>query len=85
MYSLNSKYFRQQTLQFQNKNYNEKLLECKGDMTILLKPIKNELDYDNALTRVDVFMEIPYIGNKSKVSEVLHKKVGLSLSMITNT
>lgn len=27
---------------------------------------------------------IPYIGNKSKVSEVLNRKVGLSLSMITN-
>ena len=104
---------------------------------MLLKPIKNELDYDNALTRVDVLMEInpkigtpesdeleilvmliekyeekewaiaepdpieaikvrmeqldlkqkdlvPYIGNKSKVSEVLNRKVGLSLNMITN-
>ena len=104
---------------------------------MLLKPIKNELDYDNALTRVDELMEInpeigtpesdeleilvmliekyeekewaiaepdpieaikvrmeqlhlkqkdlvPYIGNKSKVSEVLNRKVGLSLSMITN-
>ncbi len=27
---------------------------------------------------------IPYIGNKSKVSEVLNRKVGLSLSMIYN-
>jgi len=27
---------------------------------------------------------IPFIGNKSKVSEVLNRKVGLSLSMITN-
>jgi len=27
---------------------------------------------------------IPYIGNKSKVSEVLNRKVGLSLNMITN-
>ena len=27
---------------------------------------------------------VPYIGNKSKVSEVLNRKVGLSLSMITN-
>ncbi|MEA3227436.1 MAG: DNA-binding protein [Campylobacterota bacterium] len=27
---------------------------------------------------------IPYIGNKSKVSEVLNRKIGLSLSMITN-
>ena len=104
---------------------------------MLLKPIKNELDYDDALTRVDELMEInpkigtpesdeleilvmliekyeekewaiaepdpieaikvrmeqlhlkqkdlvPYIGNKSKVSEVLNRKVGLSLSMITN-
>jgi len=103
---------------------------------MLLKPIKNEIDYDNALARVDELMElnpelgtsesdelevivmliekyeekewaisepdpieaikvrmeqmhlkqkdlIPYIGNKSKVSEVLNRKVGLSLSMIT--
>lgn len=27
---------------------------------------------------------VPYIGNKSKVSEVLNKKVGLSLTMIHN-
>ncbi len=27
---------------------------------------------------------VPYIGNKSKVSEVLNRKVGLSLSMIYN-
>lgn len=27
---------------------------------------------------------VPYIGNKSKVSEVLNRKVGLSLSMIIN-
>ena len=27
---------------------------------------------------------IPYIGNKSKVSEVLNRKVGLSLNMIYN-
>lgn len=27
---------------------------------------------------------IPYIGNKSKVSEVLNRKVGLSLNMICN-
>ena len=27
---------------------------------------------------------IPFIGNKSKVSEVLNRKIGLSLSMITN-
>jgi len=104
---------------------------------MLLKPIKNEIEYDNALARVDELMElnpelgttqsdelevivmliekyeekewaisepdpieaikvrmeqmhlkqkdlIPYIGNKSKVSEVLNKKIGLSLSMITN-
>lgn len=104
---------------------------------MLLKPIKNEIDYDNVLTRVDELMElnpalhtkesdelevlvmliakyeekewaiaepdpveaikvrmeqmnlkqkdlIPYIGNKSKVSEVLNRKIGLSLSMITN-
>ena len=101
-----------------------------------IKPIKNENDYDVALERVDVLMEmdlalgtelsdeleilvmlidkyeekhwfisepepvaaikvrmeqmhlkqkdlIPYIGNKSKVSEVLNGKVGLSLSMIS--
>ena len=102
-----------------------------------IKPIHNEKDYDNALDRVDVLMElnpalgtvesdelevlallvekyeekvwaisepdpieaikvrmeqmnlkqkdlVPYIGNKSKVSEVLNRKVGLSLSMITS-
>jgi len=102
-----------------------------------LKPIHNETDYDNALDRVDVLMElnpalgtpqsdeleilallieryeeeawaisepdpieaikirmeqmhlkqkdlVPYIGNKSKVSEVLNRKVGLSLTMIYN-
>ncbi len=27
---------------------------------------------------------VPYIGNKSKVSEVLNRKINLSLSMITN-
>lgn len=27
---------------------------------------------------------VPYIGNKSKVSEVLNRKIGLSLSMIYN-
>ena len=104
---------------------------------MLLKPIKNEKDYDFALNRVDELMElnpdlgtqesdelevivmliekyeekewaisepdpieaikvrmeqmhlkqkdlIPYIGNKSKVSEVLNRKIGLSLTMITN-
>lgn len=104
---------------------------------MLLKPIKNENDYDLALNRVDELMElnpdlgtqesdelevivmliekyeekkwaisepdpieaikvrmeqmhlkqkdlIPYIGNKSKVSEVLNRKIGLSLTMITN-
>ena len=103
---------------------------------MLLKPIKNEQDYDKALDRVDFLMElnpeigtkesdeleviamliekyeekewlisepdpieaikvrmeqmhlkqkdlVPYIGNKSKVSEVLNRKIGLSLSMIT--
>jgi len=102
-----------------------------------IKPIKTEKDYDNALDRVDLLMNlnpdigtsqsdelevlvmliekyeeknwsisepepieaikvrmeemglkqkdlVPYIGNKSKVSEVLNKKVGLSLSMIFN-
>lgn len=101
-----------------------------------LKLIKNEKDYDAALSRVDLLMElnpklgtkqndelevlvmliekyeekewlisepdpieaikvrmeqmhlkqkdlVPYIGNKSKVSEVLNRKIGLSLSMIT--
>ena len=104
---------------------------------MLLKPIKNERDYDYALIRVDELMElnpdlgtqesdelevivmliekyeekewtisepdpieaikvrmeqmhlkqkdlIPYIGNKSKVSEVLNRKIGLSLTMIAN-
>jgi HTH-type transcriptional regulator/antitoxin HigA len=104
---------------------------------MLLKPIKNEIDYNNALIRVDELMElnpdlgtkesdelevivmliekyeekewmisepdpieaikvrmeqmhlkqkdlIPYIGNKSKVSEVLNRKIGLSLTMIAN-
>ena len=104
---------------------------------MLLKPIKNEKDYDFALNRVDELMElnpdlgtqesdelevlvmliekyeekewaisepdpieaikvrmeqmhlkqkdlIPYIGNKSKVSEVLNRKIGLSLTMIAN-
>ena len=27
---------------------------------------------------------VPYIGNKSKVSEVLNRKIGLSLNMIYN-
>ncbi len=101
-----------------------------------LKPIKTEIEYDEALDRVDVLMEldpkmgseqsdeleilvmliekyeekqwyiaepdpveaikirmeqmhlkqkdlIPYIGNKSKVSEVISGKIGLSLSMIS--
>jgi len=104
---------------------------------MLLKPITNESQYDEALDRIDVLMElnptletelsneleilviliekyeeknwaisepdpieaikirmeqmhlkqkdlVPYIGNASKVSEVLNKKIGLSLSMITN-
>ncbi len=102
-----------------------------------IRPIRTEKDYDEALERVDVLMDlnpelrtresdeleilvmliekyeqshweisepdpieaikirmqemqlkqkdlVPYIGNKSKVSEVLNKKVGLSLSMIYN-
>ena len=102
-----------------------------------IKPIHNEQDYDRALNRADVLMElnpalgtdesdelevlalliekyeekawvihdpdpieaikvrmeqmhlkqkdlVPYIGNKSKVSEVLNRKVGLSLGMIYN-
>ena len=101
-----------------------------------LKPIRIEKEYDKALARVDVLMEldpkmgseqsdeleilvmliekyeekewhisepdpieaikirmeqmhlkqkdlIPYIGNKSKVSEVINGKIGLSLSMIS--
>jgi len=104
---------------------------------MLLKPLKNEKDYNEALERVDALMElnpelgtnesdelevlvmliekyedkkwaisepdpieaikvrmeqmnlkqkdlIPYIGNKSKVSEVLNRKIGLSLTMIRN-
>ena len=102
-----------------------------------MRPIHNETDYNNALDRVDVLMQlnpelgtpesdeleilalliekyeekawtinepdpieaiklrmeqmhlkqqdlVPYIGNKSKVSEVLSRKVGLSLNMIYN-
>lgn len=102
-----------------------------------IRPIKTEKDYDYALERVDILMDldlklgskesdelevlvmliekyeeknwnisepdpieaikirmqemqlkqkdlVPYIGNKSKVSEVLNRKVGLSLSMIYN-
>ena len=102
-----------------------------------IRPIHNETDYDKALDRVDMLMEldpamgtvesdelevlvlliekyeekawaisepdpieaiklrmeqmhlkqqdlVPYIGNKSKVSEVLNRKVGLSLNMIYN-
>jgi len=102
---------------------------------MLLKPIKNEIEYDLALDRVDELMEmnldvdtplsdeleilviliekyeekhwhisepdpieaikvrmnqmhlkqkdlIPYIGSASKVSEVLNKKINLSLNMI---
>jgi len=104
---------------------------------MLLKPIKNEKEYDEALARVDELMElnpalgtpqsdelevlvlliekyeeknwaitipdpieaikyrmeemnlkqkdlIPYVGNKSKVSEVLNRKIALSLTMIRN-
>ena len=102
-----------------------------------LKPIKNELEYDIALQRVDELMElnpkldtpfsdeleilvmliekyeeknwvinepdpieaikirmeqmnlkqkdlVPYVGNASKVSELLNKKISLSLNMIIN-
>jgi len=102
-----------------------------------IRPIHNEIDYDNALDRVDELMDlnpamhtpqsdelevlglliekyeekawaisepdpieaikirmeemqlkqkdlIPFIGNGSKVSEVLNRKVGLSLNMIYN-
>lgn len=104
---------------------------------MILKPIKNEIEYDKALDRVDELMDInpaletelsdeleilvlliekyedknwaisepdpveaikirmeqmhlkqkdliPYIGNASKVSEVLNKKITLSLKMIVN-
>lgn len=104
---------------------------------MLLKPINNEKEYDDALARVDELMElnpdigtnesneleilvlliekyeeqhwaisiadpieaikyrmqemnlkqndlIPYVGNKSKVSEVLNRKIALSLTMIRN-
>ena len=104
---------------------------------MILKPIKNEIEYDKALARVDELMDInpaletelsdeleilvlliekyedkywvisepdpveaikirmeqmhlkqkdliPYIGNASKVSEVLNKKISLSLKMIVN-
>lgn len=100
-----------------------------------IQPVKTEMDYENALKRVDVLMEmnpevgtpqsdeleilalliekyeeknwaiatpdpieaikyrmeelglkqkdlVPMIGSKSKVSEVLNRKIGLSLSMI---
>lgn len=102
-----------------------------------IKPIKTDLDYENALARIDALIEldpkegsvendelellvilvekyeekywkidepdpieaikfrmeqlglkqkdlIPYIGNKSKVSEVLNKRIDLSLTMIRN-
>ena len=102
-----------------------------------MRPIRTEQDYDNALNRVDILMEldpklntkesdeleilvmliekyeeknwnisepdaieaikirmqemnlkqkdlVPYIGNKSKVSEVLNRKIGLSITMIYN-
>ena len=104
---------------------------------MILKPINNENEYDEALNRVDELMEsnptlgsnlsnelevlvlliekyeekywaisepdpieaikirmeqmhhkqkdlVPYIGNSSKVSELLNKKISLSLKMITN-
>ena len=106
-------------------------------LNMYLKPIKNEIEYDEALNRVDELMEldpelgtqqsdelevlvmliekyeevnwaidspdpieaikyrmeqmhlkqkdlIPYVGNKSKVSEVLNRKIALSLTMIRN-
>jgi len=102
-----------------------------------IRPIRNEIDYDRALDRVDFLMDldpdmgtkesdeleilvmliekyeekawaisepdpieaikyrmeqmqlkqkdlVPYIGNKSKVSEVLNRKIGLSLNMVYN-
>jgi len=102
-----------------------------------IRPIRTESDYDSALDRVDVLMDlnpnmgtkesdeleilvmliekyeekawvisepdpieaikyrmeqmqlkqkdlVPYIGNKSKVSEVLNRKIGLSLNMVYN-
>jgi HTH-type transcriptional regulator/antitoxin HigA len=104
---------------------------------MILKPINNEIEYDEALARVDELMNlnpemgtnesnelevlvlliekyeelnwvisipdpieaikyrmeemnlkqkdlIPYVGNKSKVSEVLNRKIALSLTMIRN-
>ncbi len=104
---------------------------------MILKPINNEIEYDEALARVDELMDlnpemgtnesnklevlvlliekyeelnwvisipdpieaikyrmeqmnlkqkdlIPYVGNKSKVSEVLNRKIALSLTMIRN-
>lgn len=104
---------------------------------MILKPIKNEQEYDVALARVDELMDlnpemgtnesnelevlvlliekyeesnwaisipdpieaikyrmeemnlkqkdlIPYVGNKSKVSEILNRKIALSLTMIRN-
>jgi HTH-type transcriptional regulator/antitoxin HigA len=102
-----------------------------------IRPIHNEQDYEKALDRIDVLMDlnpnlgtsqsdelevlallvekyeekawcinepdpieaiklrmeqmhlkqqdlVPYIGNKSKVSEVLNRKIGLSLNMVYN-
>ena len=104
---------------------------------MILKPIKNEIQYDQALNRVDELMDInpsieselsdelevlvlliekyeekhwaidepdpieaikirmeqmhlkqkdliPYVGNASKVSELLNRKISLSLNMIQN-
>ena len=106
-------------------------------MTMQLKIIKNEIEYDEALNRIDALMElnpalgtkesdelevlvllvekyeeinwniatpdpieaikyrmdemnlkqkdlVPYIGNKSKVSELLNRKISLSLPMVKN-
>jgi len=48
-----------------------------------MRPIHNENDYDKALDRVDMHLKqqdlVPYIGNKSKVSEVLNRKVRIKL------
>ena len=45
-----------------------------------IEAIKSRMEQMN-LKQKDL---VPYIGNKSKVSEVLNRKVGLSLSMIYN-
>ena len=40
--------------------------------------------HPQAKTALEVWHLTPYIGNKSKVSEVLNRKIGLSLNMIYN-